>query len=94
MSYVGKILWWNDLRKIGVLTDVSGKQIYFDLSTLKNPSKDKPVEGQCVSFTLDHTSKNVIAASSVEIPPSARRRALNSRFADLLQIENENEINK
>ena len=79
MQHVGKILWWNDKRKIGAIEDSRGNQIYFDISCLVNSPKKSIKENQYVTFQLDSEVDNCLSATKVKFAEANQQKNLRSQ---------------
>ncbi|NOT79381.1 MAG: hypothetical protein HOP07_10350 [Bacteriovoracaceae bacterium] len=68
MEKIGRVLWWSDKDKNGIITDPRGNEYYFDESVLKTISKKKVISGAIVLFDENTSVIDVVCAKNVEIP--------------------------
>lgn len=66
---VGKVLWWSDRDKNGVITDSKGNEYYFDSSVTDLKKAKKLDRGALVLFEPGRCDE-ILAAKSVTFPNS------------------------
>lgn len=66
---VGKVLWWSDRDKNGVITDSKGHEYYFDVSVIDLKKAKKIDRGAIVLFEPGRCD-SLLAAKNVSIPAS------------------------
>ena len=80
MELVGKVLWWDERDKNGIIVDPQGKEFYFDSSVLAFKPYQKLRFNQIVGFSLNSEIQSTRCAHRVRIPTVKRRSSVQKKF--------------
>lgn len=87
MQNLGKILWWDNRDKNGIIVGSDGRKYYFDSSVIETRSRSKIQSGLTVRFNVNLSIKDTLCAHNVAAANTKEQGKLQREIQNQSQLE-------
>ncbi len=80
MELIGRVLWWSDEDRNGILIDLNGNEFYFDHSVLELKPRQSIKRKTVLVFEYNDKISDCLCAKNVKVANTDKKKAIEKKF--------------